>query len=40
MVANKLAKLAKLLYKPQIWLEDIHCDVTNFVLLDKSLMFT
>ena len=40
IVADKLAKLAKFLYEPQIWLEDIHSDVTNFVLLDKSLMFT
>ena len=40
IIVDKLAKLAKFLYEPQIWLEDIHCDVTNFVLLDKSLMFT
>ena len=25
-VVDKLAKLAKFLYEPQIWLEDIHCE--------------
>ena len=37
-VADKLAKLAKFLYEPQIWIEDIHSDVTNYVILDKSIM--
>ena len=37
-VADKLAKLAKFLYEPQIWLEDIHSDVTNFVILDRSFL--
>ncbi|XP_075662120.1 uncharacterized protein LOC142631718 [Castanea sativa] len=37
-VADKLAKLAKFLYEPQIWLEDIHRDVTNFVILYRSFL--
>ena len=37
-VTDKLAKLAKFLYEPQIWLEDIHSDVTNFVILDRSFL--
>ncbi|XP_075662925.1 uncharacterized protein LOC142632390 [Castanea sativa] len=37
-VADKLAKLAKFFYEPQIWLEDIHCDATNFVTLDRSFL--
>ena len=37
-VADKLAKLAKFLYEPQIWLEDIQRDVTNFVILDRSFL--
>ncbi|KAK9988849.1 hypothetical protein SO802_029088 [Lithocarpus litseifolius] len=28
-VADKLAKLAKFLYEPQIWIEDIHRDICN-----------
>ena len=39
-VADKLAKLAKFFYEPQILLEDIHCDVTNLVILDRSLLST
>ena len=38
-VVDKLAKLAKFLYEPQIWLEDIHSDVSNFVILDRSFCF-
>ena len=34
VVADKLAKLAKHVIEPQIWLEDIHCDATNLVTLD------
>ena len=30
-VADKLAKLAKNLYEPQVWLEDIHRNVTELV---------
>jgi len=32
------AKLAKDLYEPQIWLEDIHSDVTNLVILDRNFL--
>ncbi|KAL0004117.1 hypothetical protein SO802_011678 [Lithocarpus litseifolius] len=39
-VADKLAKLAKFLYEPQIWLEDIHNDASNFVILDSSFLFS
>ena len=35
-VANKLAKLAKYLVVPQVWLEDIPSDVDSFVLIDSS----
>ena len=35
-VDDKLAKLAKCCNSPQIWLENIHCDATNFVMMDKS----
>ena len=35
-VADKLAKLTKFLYEPQIWIEDIHRDVTDYVTLDRS----
>nr|POE94827.1 hypothetical protein CFP56_12682 [Quercus suber] len=35
VVADKLAKLAKHVIEPQIWLEDIHSDATNLVTLDK-----
>ena len=34
-VANKLAKLAKNLYEPQVWLEDIHSNVTELVTADR-----
>ena len=37
-VADKLTKLAKHLYEPQIWLEDIHGDVTNLVIHDRNFM--
>ena len=35
-MANKLAKLAKYLVVPQVWLEDIPSDVDSFVLIDSS----
>nr|XP_023887877.1 uncharacterized protein LOC112000001 [Quercus suber] len=34
-VANKPAKLAKNLYEPQVWLEDIHSNVTELVIADR-----
>lgn len=34
MVADKLAKLAKTLYEPTIWFEDIHRDVAPLVLTE------
>ena len=34
-VADKLAKLAKNLYEPQVWLEDIHSNVTELVIADR-----
>ncbi|XP_075645363.1 uncharacterized protein LOC142616385 [Castanea sativa] len=37
-VADKLAKLAKHLYEPQIWLEDIHGNATNLVILDRNFL--
>ena len=37
-VADKLAKQTKHLYEPQIWLEDIHSDVTNLVILDRNFL--
>ena len=37
-VADKLAKLAKNLYEPQVWIEDIHCNALQFVFFDKGLM--
>ena len=37
-VADKLAKLAKFLYEPQIWIEDIHRDVTDYVTLDRRVI--
>ena len=36
-VADK-PKSAKFLYEPQIWIEDIHSDVTNYVILDRSFL--
>ena len=38
MVADKLAKLAKLLYEPKIWLEDIHSDAAIFVISDRNFL--
>jgi len=35
-VADKLAKLAKYLVVPQVWLEDIPSDVDSIVLIDSS----
>ena len=35
MVADKLAKLAKTLYEPTIWVVDIHRDVATLVVSDK-----
>lgn len=37
-VADKLAKLAKNLYEPQVWLEDIHSNVTKLVTVDRSFL--
>ncbi|XP_075670196.1 uncharacterized protein LOC142639958 [Castanea sativa] len=37
-VADKLVKLAKNLYEPQVWMEDIHSNALQFVLLDRGLM--
>ena len=37
-VADKLAKLAKNLYEPQVWMEDIHCNALQYILFDRSLM--
>ena len=34
-VADNLAKLAKNLYEPQVWLEDIHSNVTELVTADR-----
>ena len=39
-VADKLAKLAKYLYEPQVWIEDIHRDVTDYVTLDRSFLLS
>nr|POE75016.1 isoform 5 of dol-p-man:man(7)glcnac(2)-pp-dol alpha-1,6-mannosyltransferase [Quercus suber] len=38
VVTDKLAKLAKHVIEPQIWLEDIHSDATNIVTLDKKFL--
>ena len=38
MLADKLAKLAKTLYEPTIWVEDIHRDVATLVVSDRSFM--
>ena len=35
-MANKLAKLAKYLVVPQVWLEDIPSDVDSLVLIESS----
>ena len=37
-VADKLAKLAKNLYEPQLWMEDIHSNAMQFVFFDRGLM--
>ena len=37
-VADKFAKLTKFLYEPQIWIEDIHRDVTDYVTLDRRVI--
>ena len=37
-VADKLTKLAKNLYEPQVWLEDIHSNVTDLVTVDRSFL--
>ena len=37
-VVDKLAKLAKYLYEPQVWIEDIHRDETDYVALDRSFL--
>ena len=34
-VADKLAKLVKNLYEPQVWLEDIHSNVIELVIADR-----
>ena len=38
IMAYKLAKLAKTLYEPTIWVEDIHRDVATLVVSDKSFL--
>ena len=38
VVADKLAKLAKHVVEPQIWLEDIHSDATNLVTLERNFL--
>ena len=37
-VADKLAKLAKNLYEPQVWMEDIHSNALQYVFFDRGLM--
>ena len=37
-VVEKLAKLAKTLYEPQVWLEEIHCNVIELVSVDRIFM--
>jgi len=37
-VVDKLAKLAKNLYEPQAWMEDIHSNFLQFVFSDRGLM--
>ena len=37
-VADKLAKLAKNLHEPQVWMEDIHSNAMQFVILDRGFM--
>ena len=38
MLADKLAKLVKNLYKSTIWFEDIHRDVATLVFSDRSFL--
>ena len=37
-VANKLAHLAKFSSDPQFWIEDIHCNAKNLVIIDRSFL--
>ena len=37
-VADKLAHLAQFLSDPQIWIEDIHCNAKNLVIIDRSFL--
>ena len=37
-VADKLARLAKCSSDPQIWIEDIHCNANNLVIIDRSFL--
>nr|POE85998.1 hypothetical protein CFP56_30493 [Quercus suber] len=38
VVVDKLAKLAKYSLDPQIWLEDIHRDATNLVIINRNFL--
>ena len=38
MVADKLAKLAKVLYEPTIWLEEIHIDAATLVFSNRNFL--
>ena len=37
-IADKLAHLAKFSSDPQIWIEDIHCNAKNLVIIDRSFL--
>ena len=37
-IVDKLAKLAKNLYEPQVWMEVIHSNAMKFVILDRGFM--
>ena len=37
-VADKLAHLAKFSSDPQFWIEDIHCNAKNLVIIDRSFL--
>ena len=37
-VADKLAHLAKFSSDSQIWIEDIHCNAKNLVIIDRSFL--
>ena len=37
-VTDKLAHLAKFSANPQIWIEDVHCNAKNLVIIDKSFL--